>query len=433
MAWTAKHKKIELTSVTGHSHRPIPGVIGRTPSIRQIQFSPLELFGAMARCSHLHPINPDAVTLESESCRHLIAHHVDEQPDEFSLLASVKRLKDFSRTHLVGVVGAGVAYLQMIRDGYVWCDHFENQLLLQTAPTKRSPDFVFSRPNHPDVAITESKATHGSSRKQFGRSVANGYVEQVEPYLGMQISGATVSHGFAIGSWMTSPTRAELVIDHTAVPVLVTPPDDVPSDPTAVKRGNYLTVLALMFGSEAARGARDGTWPSPDTAFVVADWLGKQWIIGSHNPVWFGAVGIEERFLDYGSADPAMLWTSVFALERNIANVVFRSLVGAGEAVGPFATLDPIDDGSYASARASGGAIYPDGFAVVGRSESLENVQVLGWDPNGRRIGNQEETPVHQLDSKQAIELQQSLEGWSLDKSLEKSPQPLQITFRSAD
>ena len=40
---------------------------------------------------------------------------------------------------LVGVVGAGVAYLQMIRDGYVWCDHFENQLLLQTAPTKRSP------------------------------------------------------------------------------------------------------------------------------------------------------------------------------------------------------------------------------------------------------------------------------------------------------
>jgi len=115
----------------------------------------------MARCSHLHSINPDAVTLESESCRHLIAHHVDERPDEFSLLASAKRLKDFSRTHLVGVVGAGVAYLQMIRDGYVWCDHFENQLLLQTAPTKRSPDFVFSRPNHADVAITESKATHG--------------------------------------------------------------------------------------------------------------------------------------------------------------------------------------------------------------------------------------------------------------------------------
>ncbi|WP_156951941.1 hypothetical protein [Bradyrhizobium sp. WSM1743] len=81
-------------------------MIGRAPSIRQIQFSPLELFGAMARCSHLHPVNPDAVTLESESCRHLIAHHVDERPDEFSLLASAKRLKDFSRSHLVGIVGA---------------------------------------------------------------------------------------------------------------------------------------------------------------------------------------------------------------------------------------------------------------------------------------------------------------------------------------
>jgi len=291
VAWTAKYKKIELTSVAGHSHRLIPGVIGRAPGIRQIQFSPLELFGAMARCSHLHPINTDAVTLESESCRHLIAHHVDERPDKVSLLASAKRLKDFSRTHLVGVVGAGVAYLQMIRDGYVWCDHFENQLLLETSPTKRSPDFVFSRPGHADVAITESKATHGSSRKQFTRSVENGYVEQVEPYLGMHIGGATASHGFAIGSWMTSPTGAELVIDHTAVPVLAAPPDDVPSDPTAVKRGNYLTVLALMFGSAVARGARDGTWPSPGTAFIVADWVGRQWIIGSHNPIRAATIG----------------------------------------------------------------------------------------------------------------------------------------------
>ncbi|MBR1252272.1 hypothetical protein JQ634_00985 [Bradyrhizobium sp. AUGA SZCCT0240] len=418
MAWIAKHKKIELTSVTGHSHRPIPGVIGRAPGIRQIQFSPLELFGAMARCSHLHPINPDAVTFESESCRHLIAHHVDERPDEFSLLASAKRLKDFSRSHLVGVVGAGVAYLQMIRDGYVWCDHFENQLLLETALTKRSPDFVFSRPDNADVAITESKATHGSSRKQFGRSVENGYVEQVEPYLGMQISGATVSHGFAIGSWMTSPTRAELVIDHTAVPVLATPPDDVPSNPTAVKRGNYLTVLALMFGSAAARGARDGTWPSPGTVFVVADWLGRQWIIASNNPVQPATVGIEERFLDTGSADPAILQTNVFALERNIANVVLRSLVGAGEAADALATLDPIVDGPYASARASGGAIYPDGFSVIGRAESLENVHVLGRDPNGHRIGDHDKTVV---------------ESWHLDESLEQSTQPLQITIRTAD
>ncbi len=126
-----------------------------------------------------------------------------------------------------------------------------------------------------------------------------------------------------------------------------------------------------------------------------------------------------------------MLLTNVFAL--SIANVVLRSLVGAGEAADSLATLDPIVDGPYASARASGGAIYPDGFAVIGRAESLENVHVLGWDPNGHRIGNHERTVVQQVESEQATEVQQALEGWSLDESLEKSPQPLQITFRTAD
>lgn len=338
VAWTAKHKKIELTSVTAHMHRPTLGVIGRAPSVRRVQFSPQELFGAMARCSHLHPINPDAVTPESESCRHLVAHHVDERPADFSILASAKRLKDFSRAHLMGVIGGGIAYLQMIRDGYVWCDHFENLTLSGAAPTKRSPDFVFSRPGHSDVAITESKATHGSWRKPFGRSVRKGYVEQVAPYLGMQLSGATASHGFAIGSWMTSSTRAELMIDHTAVPAPATPSDDVPSDPTAIKRGNYLTVLALMFGASVAQGVRAGTWPSPDTTFIVANWLGRQWVVGSYSPFQTATGPIEEEYLGDGVAEPWILQTNVFALERTIADVVLRSLIGSGEAADPLAT-----------------------------------------------------------------------------------------------
>lgn len=51
--------------------------------------------------------------------------------------------------------------------------------------------------------------------------------------------------------------RAELIVDHTAVPEPATPSDGVPSgDATAVKRGNYLTVLALMFGAAVKYGAR---------------------------------------------------------------------------------------------------------------------------------------------------------------------------------
>lgn len=432
MTWTAKQKKIELTSITGHKHRPTPGVTGRAPSVQQIQFSPQELFGAMARCSNLHPINPDAVTPESESCRHLVAHHVDERSNDFSILASAKRLKDFSRTHLMGVVGGGIAYLQMIRDGYVWCDHFENLALLGSAPTKRSPDFVFSRPGLPDVAITESKATHGSWRKPFSRSVRKGYVEQVAPYLGMQLSGATASHGFAIGSWMTSPTRAELMIDHTAVPAPTTPPGDVPSDPTAVKRGNYLTVLALMFGASVARGARAGTWPFPDTTFIVANWLGREWVVGSYSP-FQAVVLIEDEYLADGSVEPWMLQTNAFALERSIADVVLRSLGGAGDGADPLADLSPIDDELYASARASGGAVYPDGLAVIGRAEDLENVRVLGWDPNNHKIEESDEEVISEVETELPTHLQQEVERWGLVERKEECQQPLQIALRSAD
>ncbi|MER8436684.1 hypothetical protein NKH36_26810 [Mesorhizobium sp. M1312] len=85
------------------------------------------------------------------------------------------------------------------------------------------------------------------------------------------------------------------------------------------------------------------------------------------------------------------------------------------------ANLGPIDDGLYASARASGGAIYPDGFAVIGRAENLENVHALGWDPNNHRIGDPEKTIVQQVENEQPTQLQQALKGWNLEEPSEKS------------
>jgi len=98
--------------------------------VSHIQFTPEELFGAMARCSYLHPVDPGAVTFESEGCRHLIAQHVDDQADDFFILPTVRRLKDFSRTHLVGIVGAGIAYLQTSSSGsmrWIWGISFSRQ------------------------------------------------------------------------------------------------------------------------------------------------------------------------------------------------------------------------------------------------------------------------------------------------------------------
>jgi len=57
-------------------------------------------------------------------CRHLIARHVDEKGERFALLDSSRDLKDYVRKAMTGLVGDGIAYLHMARDGYRWVDHF---------------------------------------------------------------------------------------------------------------------------------------------------------------------------------------------------------------------------------------------------------------------------------------------------------------------
>ncbi|WP_156938619.1 hypothetical protein [Mesorhizobium sp. LNHC252B00] len=378
--WTTKNKRIELESVTPHAHGPAPGIRGRSPGVAEIRFTPQEMFGAMARCPHLHPIDPAAVTFESEGCRHLIAKHVNERPVDFSILPSVKRLKDFSRTHMIGVAGAAIAYLQMIRDGYVWCDHFENLHMTRKPRTRRSPDFVFSRPGDTDVALTESKATHGSSRKQFKRTVESGYLKQVEPHLGFEISGAVASHGFSMGSWMTSATRAELLIDHTAIPAPAGS-DSPPSNPNVIRRGNYLTVLSLMFGPAIAAAARAGTWVPSETQFLAVHWLDRDWLIGlSDFPQ--AALWIASEDEAGGGFDSRHLRLSNdFALELGVARAFFSSLASPDDRSDPLAELGRMDDALIARARERGGAVFPDGFAVLGKDKTGAPVTILNWDP----------------------------------------------------
>ncbi|MGZ2454210.1 hypothetical protein ACVIRO_007027 [Rhizobium ruizarguesonis] len=153
-------------------------------------------------------------------CKHLIAQHVDDTNDRFALLNSARDLKDYVRKAMTGLVGDGIAYLQMVRDGYRWVDHFESQVVHGKKPTGRSPDFIFSRTNDLYVALAESKATKGTSKGAFNERVEDGYKGQVEPYLGRKIGSWIASHGYSVGSWMTSLKRAEIFVHHTALPDL---------------------------------------------------------------------------------------------------------------------------------------------------------------------------------------------------------------------
>lgn len=373
----------------------------------------------MARCSHLHPIDPAAVTFESEGCRHLIAKHVDERPDDFSILPSAKRLKDFSRTHMIGVAGAGIAYLQMIRDGYVWCDHFENLPMRRKPRTKRTPDFVFSRPGEIDVAVTESKATHGSSRKQFKGTVESGYLKQVEPYLGFEIGGAIASHGFSIGSWMTSPTRAELLIDHTAVPA-PTGSDGPFGNPRLVRRGNYLTVLSLMFGPAVAAAARAGTWIPSETEFLAVHWLDRDWLIGlSELPqpaLWITAEDETSTAIDWDH----LRLSNDFALDLGVARAFFSSLASPDGEFDPLAELGRMDDALIARAREAGGAVYPDGFAVLGKHKADASVTVLNWNPQQGHFEQREDVKIADELPTAVLQRASEFQTWTFEHEREK-------------
>jgi hypothetical protein len=441
MTWISRDKRIITASVQPHTAPPNSEIKGRPPGVTSIRFTPQELFGAMARCSHLHLIDPAAVTTESECCRLLIAHHVDEPTDDFSLLASVKRLKDSVRSHMIGSTGTGIAYLQMIRDGYVWCDHFENLSLTKRPNTKKSPDYVFSRPGQGDVAITESKATQGSSRAQFKRTVESGYLEQVGPFLGFEIGGAIASHGYSIGSWMTSPTRAELLIDHTAAPVTATPgPGDTRSSPSSVKRGNYLTVLSLLFGPAASTAARAGQWVPSERDFPIVNWIGRDWVTG-YSVIPGAAYEMVPGTIAY-SAPIRLL--NPFALELGVARTFFKTLSRLGDDESdPLAELGRMDDALIARAMEEGGAVYPDGFAVLARHGAPVNV--LTWNPLKGDFNKQETTKTNIDLEKPGLQRSAEPSTWMLEEErlklkltsetfeVKTEPEPLRLTVRRSD
>ena len=157
---------------------------------------------------------------QSQMIAKLIEPHVDDINNDFAVLASTDFLKDFVKSYFVGTVAAGLAYLAMTDNGYVWSDHFERVRSQQTRIKK--PDFVFSGATT-GVALMEAQGSRSGSAGAFNTTVSDGYTDQVEPHLGSSILGATATHGYCIGAWLQSPKMAELFIHHTDVPAVTRP------------------------------------------------------------------------------------------------------------------------------------------------------------------------------------------------------------------
>jgi hypothetical protein len=285
MAWTTKSKDISITSTTDHASSQT-GVIARGPGVTKISFTPAQFFGAAARCCHLHVINPLLVTPESAMVKALVEQYVDDQKTDFAIDNAADNFKDYVKSYFSGTIASGLAYLAMINDSYVWSDHFEN-IKGGNPNVARSPDFVFARPGHADVALVESKGTRSANARGFDSTVNDGYVGQVEPHLGFQVGTSTASHGYCIGSYLTSTTKGELNVHYTdlvaAAPA--SPPGAGPgstasapgSNPT-VQQHNYATAFRLAHSESLSRQIREGEITDQIIPFAYFEWLGRQWI-----------------------------------------------------------------------------------------------------------------------------------------------------------
>lgn len=384
VSWTTKAKDLGIANTQGHTILQ-PGLLGRGPGVAGITFAPLELFGAMARCHYTHLINPHAVTWEVQHMASLLEQHVDDYTHPFDILSSADTMKDYVKSYFVGTVAAGIAYLVMVNDGYVWSDHWEN--LAGGAPgVTKSPDFVFSSPTH-GTALMESKGTRSATTSAFNTTVSNGYDQQVEPHLGQWIGGAQATHGYSIGAHLTTATQASLNIHHTAVPASAAGGGAAGGSPTSVQRQSFATAFTLAHGPSLGQQIREGRAQQPFVFFRFA-WAGRTWVTKS----WPGSgvtLGPDPggRWL-LGGPRPQQDFT--FAIQEDrAAQALGLFLAASGETRFPgdrdadFGEFIAYDKGMsrVRSERGEGleGVIFPDGLAVLG-DVIVPRMEPVFWD-----------------------------------------------------
>lgn len=401
MVWSTKMKKIEIAAKTAHRSTNSK-VVGSTPSKNSLNFTPSELFGAAARCSHLHLVNVSAPTPEGEAMARLIERYVDDVSDEFAIMADADSLKDYVKSYFAGTVGTGLAYLAMINEGYVWADHFENVGGGNSA-SKRKPDYVFAGPNT-GLALMEAKGTRSATVSAFGKTVQDGYKDQVEPHLGHPVGGQTAVRGYAIGAWMYSKDQAELYMHHTrastkpASSATAIPGASAAPPSSVIQRNSFATVFALTHSSAlslAVRG-RDGDNPLKSDAipFLRFRWLGHHWVSSAllPQPTWNLVASYPQtlRVIEalWPWKDP-FVRPHMFAVRQDIATDALTSFLDtrlddSSSSDMSFEVISPDlrERARVEEREGGGGAIFPDGMALIRSGARIDELELIEWRRN---------------------------------------------------
>lgn len=383
MNWTSTLKALGVADKVSHK-LVATNVIGRAPVHSNIRFSPLELYGATARCSHIHQINPVAITPELLMAQKLLDPHIDDHSPNFYVLASAKNFKDFVYTYFVGSTAAGLAYLSMIEDGYIWGDHFEN-LGGGNPACGKMPDFAFAGPAR-GIALMESKGTSTTSQMLKYR-VRDGYKNQVEPHLGHAVGGQIATHGFCIGSLLTPGLSSELQIHHTEAPSKSLFPT-IRANLQKIQRQSFATAFSLVSGPTLGARLRDENYRfGPNIPFARIKWADRKWLCSVGLPATFGSVPLLTKLVEN-----ELWWFTfpghgalIFAIEERIATEALSRFYGEQSAAEDDLSYLSQNDLGFTNRPDSGGAAFPDGLAVI----DFRNIQYLDyvqWDVKESRL-----------------------------------------------
>lgn len=195
----------------------------------------------------------------------------------------------------------------------------------------------------------------------------------------------------------------------------------VDGDPSAVRRGNYINILSLLMGSDTLRSMRSGSGSVRDRTVLTTRWLGREWLLGYRSRYgdyhWAGIdefLWLRKRRLSWRTAG-----FSSFALDLEVATIVFRALERPEQEKELLNNIPEMPSRLIEEAKQGGGAIFPDGFAVLADDPLPERIVVRSIDVDnaeaeaaGEVEAQPEELAVEQYVGVEAGEEPQAVRLW---------------------
>jgi hypothetical protein len=353
-------------------------------AVGQISFTPLQLYGSVARVKALLGASVGVTNALAASAEHLIRELVDEAPPDFVFTGDVLLFADATRTAFSGDIGAAIADRYMDSLGYIWRDNARSLV-----PKGSVADFVYDGPptNGAGVVFTEAKGsvTASATATSIATTTVAGYQSQVAPFVGTTQSGTPVLHGYAIGTASqpggsnsfihveeTSTVAASSTAGSGPSPGASSPRGTGPShgsggssggdhgtvepvgrpDPT-VALGNYRAVFALC--------------NTPNVVDVIDSIRSGRAVAGGISPQQFLRVRDERTPSTYliGLGRDGQHYRNNFAIEERIASSFLLQLPVEFPTETVRFSLPIIDRVTIRQAREDGNEVFPDGLAIL--------------------------------------------------------------------